>query len=58
MDKNINNLLVKELPVNAHSLLKKIKQQNGKPNRSVKSDFYQTNYSVCKCPQKPISKIF
>lgn len=58
MDKNIKSLLVKELPVNAHSLLKKIKQQNGKLNRSVKSDFYQTSYSVCKCPQKPISKIF
>lgn len=58
MDKNVKGLLLKELPVNAHSLLKKIKIQNGSPNRSVKSDFYQTNYSVCKYPQKPISKIF
>lgn len=58
MDKNVKKLLVKELPVNAHSLLKRIKSQNSSPNRFVKSDFYQTNYSVCKPPQKPISKIF
>lgn len=57
MDKNVKSLLVKELPVNTHSLLKRIKPKDN-PNRSVKSDFYQTNYSVCKHPQKPISKIF
>jgi hypothetical protein len=58
MDKNVRSLLVKELPVNAHSLLKRIKLPNGSINRFIKSDFYQTNYSVCKSPQKPISKIF
>ncbi len=56
MDKNVRSLVVKELPVNTHSLLKRIKPQSD-PDRSVKSDFYQTNYSVCKFPQKPISKI-
>lgn len=58
MDENVRCLLVKELPINVRSLLKRIKSWNGDPNRSVRSDFYQTNYSVCKYPQKPISKIF
>lgn len=56
MNKSLKKIIRENLPVNIHSLLKENRNQKSAVYSS-KSDFYQTNYSLCKYPQKPISKI-
>ena len=56
MNKDLKKIIKDYLPINANSLLKRnIKKID--PVQVAESDFYQTNYSVCSYPQKPISKI-
>ena len=56
MNQDLKKIIKDYLPINANSLLKR---NNNKIDtvQVSKSDFYQTNYSVCSYPQKPISKI-
>lgn len=56
MNQDLKKIIKDYLPINANSLLKRNMKKIDAVQVS-KSDFYQTNYSVCSYPQKPISKI-
>lgn len=56
MNQHLKNIIKDNLPINTNSLLKRKRGKITKVQIS-QSAFYQTQYSVCIYPQKPISKI-